>query len=89
MSEEMANNECQCDEALMHLCEYLDSEMSERDLIRLRIHLEECPPCADALLRERSLRVVLRRSCVEIAPDSLRTRVMTQITVLRTQSPPR
>ncbi|MBK5249176.1 MAG: mycothiol system anti-sigma-R factor [Actinomycetales bacterium] len=85
MSEEMraAIGACQCEEALEHLYEYLDSEMPERDLDRLRVHIEECLTCLDAVGREQELRVVLKRSCTETAPAALRMRVLTQLTVLR------
>lgn len=86
MSEETGYNssECECAEALERLCEFLDAEMPESDLSRVRAHIENCDECLDALSSERSLRVVLRRSCTEVAPASLRFRVLSQITVLRT-----
>lgn len=74
---------CNCAEALEHLCEYLDSEMDETELDRLRNHIETCATCLEAMASEQSLRVVLRRSCAEVAPASLRLRVLSQITVLR------
>ena len=85
MSEEMgaAIGACQCEEALEHLYEFLDSELPERDLARLRAHIDECVTCLDAMGRERDLRVMLKRSCAETAPAALRMRVLTQLTVLR------
>ncbi|MGC0274167.1 mycothiol system anti-sigma-R factor [Pseudactinotalea sp. Z1739] len=77
---------CNCAEALEHLSEYLDSEMDERELERLRTHIEDCAQCLEALASEQSLRVVLRRSCAEVAPPSLRLRVLSQITVQRSTS---
>lgn len=75
--------ECECEEALEHMCEYLDSEMNEGELVRLRTHIENCSACQGAILAERSIRVVLRRSCAEVAPTALRLRVLSQITVMR------
>lgn len=72
-----------CQEALEYLCEYLDSELAQADLDRLRAHIESCRRCREAMATEESLRVVLRRSCTEVAPASLRLRVLTQITNLR------
>lgn len=78
--------ECECAEALANLCEFLDSEMPEGDLSRVRAHMAHCDDCMDALSSERSLRLVLRRSCAEVAPASLRFRVLSQLTILRTGS---
>ncbi len=85
MNEELrrAAEVCDCTEALEYLCEYLDAEMPDGQLERLRAHIESCEQCLEALASERSLRVVLRRSCAEVAPESLRLRVMSQLTVLR------
>ncbi|WP_147917925.1 mycothiol system anti-sigma-R factor [Ruania zhangjianzhongii] len=74
---------CRCEEALEHLYEYLDAEMSEIELGRLRAHIDECNTCLDEVSRERELRIVLKRSCAEVAPDALRMRVRTQLTILR------
>lgn len=78
---------CGCEEARQYLCEFLDSEMPEVDLARLRAHIETCKQCLDALESEQSLRVVLRRSCAEVAPASLRMRVLAELTVLRRSQP--
>lgn len=74
---------CQCEEALEHLFEFVDAELPEGDLCRLSAHIESCATCQAAVGREKELRVLLKRSCTEVAPDSLRVRVMTQLTVLR------
>ena len=83
MTEEMGPEGCRCEEALEHLYEYLDAEMSEMQLDRLRAHIDECTTCLDEVSRERELRIVLKRSCAEVAPDALRMRVRTQLTILR------
>lgn len=83
MTQEIRPEGCRCEEALEHLYEYLDAEMSEMQLDRLRAHIEECAACLDEVSRERELRIVLKRSCAEVAPDALRMRVRTQLTILR------
>lgn len=80
------SEQCQCEEALMHLAEYLDSELDQIELDRLRDHIDECAACLEAIGREREIRVILKRSCAEVAPDTLRMRVRTQLTLLRHQS---
>lgn len=76
---------CRCDEALDRLEEYLDHETSEVDTSRLQVHLAECASCLDEADYERRLRALLRRSCAEVAPETLRMRVVSQITVIRTE----
>src|SRR5699024_5983827 len=77
------NDGCQCEEALEHLQEYIDCEMSEVDTVRLRQHISGCATCQSEVGVEQRLRTLLRRSCVEQAPVHLRERVLTQITVIR------
>lgn len=79
---------CGCDEAIARLYEYMDAELPESDCARLAAHLAVCPTCHDAVSAEEHLRAVLRRSCVEAAPERLRLRVVTQITRLRVSFPP-
>lgn len=83
MTEEISAEGCRCEEALEHLWEYLDAEMTAVQLDRLRAHIEECTTCLEEVSRERELRIVLKRSCAEVAPDALRMRVRTQLTLLR------
>jgi len=77
---------CQCEEALDKLEEYLDSEIGELDGNRLRAHLQECTSCLGEAELEQRLRAVLRRSCSEVAPETLRIRVRTEITVIRART---
>ncbi|MPV48894.1 MULTISPECIES: mycothiol system anti-sigma-R factor [unclassified Pseudactinotalea] len=80
---EPREDDCQCEEALAHLQEYIDCEMSEVDTVRLRVHITTCLTCQDEVGVEQWLRRMLRRSCVEEAPADLRERVLTQITAVR------
>ena len=74
---------CNCEELLGQLFEFVDSEINEAQYSRLRAHVQECPTCREATDAETHLRVLLRRSCSEIAPAGLRLRVVTQISMLR------
>lgn len=71
-----------CGEALEHLQEYIDCEMSEVDMARLESHISSCSTCQAEVGIEQHLRELLRRSCIEQAPQHLRERVMLQITVI-------
>lgn len=74
---------CQCEEALDKLEEFLDSEVGNVDAERLRAHLDECGTCLGEAELERRFRELLRRSCTEVAPETLRIRVRSEITVIR------
>lgn len=71
-----------CEEALVHLQEYIDCEMSQVDIVRLEAHIGECPTCQDEIGLEQKMRELVRRSCIEQAPTHLRERVLAQITVV-------
>lgn len=90
MNQHANEDHCRCEEALDRLEEYLDSEMGELDAGRLREHLQGCTSCLGEAELEQRFRALLRRSCCETAPETLRVRVRTEITVLRTRAmPPR
>ena len=79
---EHTDTPCQCDEALAHLQEYIDCEMSEVDTVRLEEHINGCDTCQAEVGLEQRLRALLRRSCMEEAPLHLRERVHKQITII-------
>lgn len=76
---------CRCEDLLEQLYEFLDAEISDAECARLRDHVRECPTCREATDAETHLRVLLRRSCVEVAPSGLRLRVVAQISMLRSR----
>ncbi|WP_299035761.1 mycothiol system anti-sigma-R factor [uncultured Pseudokineococcus sp.] len=79
--------ETDCEDVVDRLYAFLDHELSTADDIdvgRIQRHLDECAPC----LRERDVEVVVRevvrRACAsDSAPDTLRVRILTQITQVR------
>ncbi len=78
-------DDCGCDDLARRLDALLDAELEEAECRRLRRHMESCAECHRAADAEQHLRSLIRRSCREHAPDTLRVRVISQITVLRTQ----
>ena len=73
----------ECREALEHLAELLDHAMAEPDADLVRAHIEVCETCAEAADVEEHVRVLVKRACYEKAPDTLRVRIVTQLTVMR------
>lgn len=79
-------HETKCSEVLDRVYEYLDGEMGEHDVAKIRQHLEECRPCLSQYDIDLALKALLRRSCTcEAAPEELRTRIMVRITEVRAQ----
>lgn len=74
-----------CERALARLEEFMDNEVAEADAATIRAHLADCDGCMDEARMLETLRRLMRRSCVECAPDELRVRIQTQITTLRIQ----
>jgi anti-sigma factor (TIGR02949 family) len=74
--------ESECEHALTHLYEYLDSEMTADDELRMRAHVAHCSPCLAELSIEELVKQLVRRSCHEKAPAGLRERIHTQLTVM-------
>ena len=74
--------ESECQHALLHLYEYLDSEMTPEDEQRMRAHVAHCSPCLAELSVEDLVKQLVRRSCKERAPETLRVRIHQQLTVM-------
>ena len=66
---------------------YHHAELEDGEHERLARHVSACPDCFHATEAEEHIRALIRRSCEEHAPASLRVRVMTQIQVLRLGGP--
>lgn len=66
-----------CQEALAHLYEFLDRELTADDERRVREHLTACPPCGDRFDGEQAfLRFIEARCRAQGAPPELRRRIL-------------
>jgi mycothiol system anti-sigma-R factor len=61
----------------------IDNELDQLEIEEVRIHLDGCGPCLESYDIQRMVKLVVGRSCSEIAPHALRARVMQTITELR------
>ena len=75
--------DCSCEEVSDHLFEFLDAQMPEEQAARLRRHIETCPNCTQMTEAEAHVRDIVRRSCCESAPATLRVRITSQLAVYR------
>jgi anti-sigma factor (TIGR02949 family) len=73
-----------CELVAERMYEFLDNELDEASGDEIRAHLAACEPCLHRFDVEQAVRTVLRKCCTsEVAPASLRTRIVTQLTVIR------
>jgi anti-sigma factor (TIGR02949 family) len=74
-----------CAQAVAQLEEFLDAELDEerRDLIR--VHLASCEHCLHEYDVVDHVKALVKRSCGERAPEELRVRIRSQLSVLRTE----
>lgn len=82
MSSEPADNtRCVdgCAELLAKLEAYLDGALEGDSRDELEQHIAECFPCADRASLERQLRTLIKTSCVENAPATLRARILQHV----------
>ena len=80
-------DDCGCNDLLGRLFQLVDAELEDAERERLARHVAACPDCLHAQEAEEHIRALIRRSCEEHAPPSLRVRVRTQIQVLRLEGP--
>jgi anti-sigma factor (TIGR02949 family) len=74
-----------CEQAIEQLFEFLDSEIDEERCDRIRVHLASCEPCLAEYDAVDHLKALVKRSCEERAPQELKLRIRTQLTVLRAE----
>ena len=79
------HHEIDCRDVLDRMYEYLDAELMPHDLRRIRQHLDECAPCLRQFDLEDAFKALVRRSCRDHAPASLRTRIIVRITEVRVE----
>jgi len=70
-----------CSKVLDQMFEYLDGELGEPDLHLVQEHLDECAPCMTEHDVDKVVKALIRRSCGgEVAPETLRNKIVVQIT---------
>ncbi|MFT3943557.1 MAG: mycothiol system anti-sigma-R factor [Ancrocorticia sp.] len=74
---------CSCEEVYDHLFELLDSQMPLEQAVRLNTHMENCSTCNRLAEAETHVREIVRRSCCESAPSTLRIKITQQIAIFR------
>lgn len=68
-----------CADYLERIVYFLDNELDEADCDIVQQHLDECGPCLDKYDLQKTVKIIVARSCNESAPRALRERVMLEI----------
>ncbi|MCA1644623.1 MAG: mycothiol system anti-sigma-R factor [Chloroflexi bacterium] len=73
-----------CGDCARALNSYLDRELSDDDIVQVRMHLDACGGCLTVYQFEESVRRLVRIRCQEQgAPESLRARITMSLAMER------
>ena len=67
------------DQRIGRIYEYLDGALSLEDLGEIKSHLDGCTDCASEYDLECVIRSVVKRSCKEAAPDTLKAAILSRL----------
>lgn len=73
-----------CEEVIGHVEGFLSSDQTQADEQELRESVANTAPELADMSVEALIRTIIKRSCCETAPETLRIRIRTQLTVWRT-----
>jgi mycothiol system anti-sigma-R factor len=62
-----------CEQTMQQLTGYIDRELNETEVRRVKAHLDDCPPCEQVFeFQDGIKRLVRRECCTDEAPARLR-----------------
>jgi mycothiol system anti-sigma-R factor len=73
------HHDTDCSEVLERVFFFIDNELQTADRSAIAHHLEECGPCLAKYDLERTVKLLVQRSCSEHAPEGLRDKVLLRI----------
>ena len=76
-------HETDCSEILQRVIVFIDDELDEADCATIQRHLDECGPCLSEFDLESKVKALVKKSCTEHAPETLRERVLLSIRQVR------
>jgi anti-sigma factor (TIGR02949 family) len=79
-------HELDCSQALDHLDEFLDGEVGPADHALIARHLQECGHCHKEYDVECIVKSIVARSCCQVAPATLRDRLVAELARVRIQT---
>lgn len=74
-----------CVHARAHLDEFIDHQIAAEQQRIVEAHLANCPGCHDEFGLEELVKHLVARSCLDRAPETLRTKVVAELIAIRVQ----
>ena len=74
-----------CSEVLERVFFFIDNELPTADSAQIQHHLDECGPCLQKYDLERTVKMLIQRSCCEEAPVGLRDKVLLRIRAVQVE----
>jgi mycothiol system anti-sigma-R factor len=81
----MSSEHESCADFIDRIVYMLDNELDQSEVVAVRLHLDECGPCFEKYDVQRTIKMIVARSCSEHAPESLRDRVRVQLRQVQVQ----
>ena len=78
-------HDADCSDVLERMFFFIDNELPTADFASIKRHLDDCAPCLQKYDLELAVKSLVRRSCVERAPDTLRDRVLLRIRTVQVE----
>jgi mycothiol system anti-sigma-R factor len=72
-------HDAECSEVLQRVFFFIDNELPNADSAAIEHHLAECGPCLQKYDLERTVKMLVQRSCSEHAPEGLRDKVLLRL----------
>jgi mycothiol system anti-sigma-R factor len=72
-------HDAECTEVLERVFFFIDNELPTADFAQIQHHLDDCGPCLQKYDLERTVKLLVQRSCAERAPQGLRDKVLLRI----------
>ncbi|HSV41074.1 MAG TPA: mycothiol system anti-sigma-R factor [Nocardioidaceae bacterium] len=73
------HHDVDCEEILQRVVTFIDHELADADCATIQQHLDECGPCLREFDLETKVKALVKKSCSEHAPETLRERVILSI----------
>ncbi|MEW9555748.1 mycothiol system anti-sigma-R factor [Nonomuraea sp. NPDC050783] len=75
-----------CREVLDKVYAYLDGELTEKDVVDIRVHLDECSPCLKEYDLDKAVKALVAKHCgCDPIPADLRSKVLARIAQVRAE----
>ncbi|GAA3232854.1 mycothiol system anti-sigma-R factor [Nonomuraea helvata] len=75
-----------CREVLDKVYAYLDGELTETDIVDIRVHLDECGPCLKEYDLDKAVKALVHKHCgCDPVPADLRSKVLARIAQVRSE----